>query len=351
MKIYIRTDASVAIGSGHVMRCLTLAKALLVRSVEVSFVCRELNGNICDLIENQGFHVCRLPGTGEFDAMQDAELTSRALCGKPTWLIVDHYSINTEWEQHLRPFVEKIMTIDDMADRSHDCDMLLDQNMFYNMHQRYDGLTPPDCRLYLGPQYALLRDEFIAARRTLRPRDGIIRRLMVFFGGSDPTNETEKTLQALNKQIFRDIAIDAVVGTANPKREKIQYMCATMQNVSFHCQITNMAELMTNADLAIGAGGTATWERCFLGLPSLVIVVADNQAEPSQASHNAGLVRLIGKSAEVTEEVLSAAIRRALFQPDELKEMIDRCLLFMGQRNSAVHDEILACMCEVPDAS
>lgn len=351
MKIYIRTDASAAIGSGHVMRCLTLAKALRERGAEICFVCRELSGNGSRLIENHNYRVCRLPGTGIFDAMQDAELTSRALCGNPDWIIVDHYGIDAEWEQHLRPFAGRIMAIDDVADRPHDCDLLLDQNMFDNMHQRYDGLVSPNCRLFLGPQYALLRDEFIIARNMLRQRDGSIRRILLSFGGSDPTNETEKTMQALDQEIFRNIAVDVVVGGANPKRDKIQHMCAAMQNMTYHCQVMNMAELVTYADLAIGAGGTSTWERCYLGLPSFVIAVADNQVESSLAAHNAGLLRFMGKSFGVTEGFLSTAIRQALLQPDELKEMANRCLLFMGQRNSAVHDEILACMFEVSDAT
>lgn len=343
MKIIIRADASVDIGTGHIMRCLTLAEDLRKRKAEVAFICREMSGNCIELVMNQGFPVFRLPGIDEFDAVLDAELVASlpCLCKKPDWLIVDHYNINAEWELRIRPTVGRIMVIDDLANRSHDCDILLDQNLFENMQWRYHNLTPSGCRQFLGPRYALLRDEFIETRRTLRARDGIVHRILIFFGGSDPTNETEKALLALNQLNCQDINVDVVVGSANPNGDKIQRICTVMTNVTFHRQVANMATLMANADLALGAGGTTTWERCFLGLPTLVVVVADNQEKPAQATDHAGLARVVGESSVVTVDVLAAEICEALRKPSELVEMSKRCLSFMGQRNASVNSEIL----------
>lgn len=350
MKIAIRADASIAIGTGHIMRCLTLAEALRWQKDDAVFICREVAGNCCDLIADKGFNVIRLPAAGEFDAAHDAEQMAEAFETRPDWLIVDHYGIGAAWEQQLRPHCGQIMVIDDLADRHHDCDLLLDQNLFDDMLQRYDTLVPPGCRLFLGPRYALLRDEFITAQQTLPQRDGMVRRILLFFGGSDPTNETEKALLAINRPRFRDISVDVVVGSANPKGDTIHNLCNAMENVTFHRQITNMAELMAKADLAIGAGGTATWERCILGLPTLVVVVADNQANPAQTADKAGVARLVGLSAEVTVSSLEMAIETALRNPAELAEMASRCRALMGVRNAPVHDEILTGLHGVSDA-
>lgn len=350
MRIVIRADASVSIGTGHIMRCLTLAEVLRERGAEVVFVCRELPGNCFGIIEEKGFVVIRLEGAESFVAAQDAEQTAKAMGVRPDWLIVDHYAISDEWERRLRPFTVRIMVIDDLADRHHDCDLLLDQNLFDDMQQRYVGLTPPGCRLFLGPRYALLRDEFITAQRVLRKRDGIVRRILLFFGGSDPTNETEKALLALDQPAYRNILVDVVTGSSNPLGSRIRDICADMPNAKYHQQVSNMAELMVRADFAIGAGGTTTWERCFLGLPTLIVIVADNQAVPARATAQSGLAWLAGLSAEVTVSSLATAIDSALRRPDELAGMSERCLSFMEQRNAPVHDEILTNLYEVSDA-
>lgn len=368
MKVVFRADASFAIGTGHVMRCLTLADALRQRGADISFVCRENPGSLISLIVGKGYPVVRLPlpvfecniapdgieDTVRLAAstwLQDADDTIEALKTQPDWLIIDNYALDHQWERALRPYVGKIMVIDDLAGCNHDCDLLLDQNLFINMETRYDGLLSEHCKKFLGPKYAILRPEFIETRKNMLKRDGNIRRILVFFGGSDPTNETAKTLEALYLINRPDIAVDVVVGETNPHRSDIKDRCASMPNTVYYCQITNMAEVMANTDLAIGAGGTATWERCFLGLPSLVIVVADNQLIPAQAADNAGLTHLIGKSSDITSASLALDIRKMLGQPDALTRMTNSCLNFMGRRNTPVSDEILTCLCELNHAA
>lgn len=350
MKIVMRADASVSIGTGHVMRCLTLAEALRERGAEVLFVCREEPGHCCDIILGRGFQVARLAATGPFSDERDAEQTVLAMDGRADWLIVDHYGIGAEWERRLRPQAGRIMAIDDLANRRHDCDLLLDQNLFDDMSARYRGLAPADCRLFLGPRYALLRDEFIAARRTLRERDGAVRRILLFFGGSDPTNETEKALLALGRLRSAEVALDVVVGSSNPLGDRIHDLCAALPGVTFHRQVANMAQLMARADLALGAGGATTWERCFLGLPSLVVVVAENQAEPARAAESAGVAWLLGESAAVSAASIESAVGRALREPGRLAEMSRGCLALMGERAAPVSGDIMNCLCEVADA-
>ncbi|GAM09647.1 UDP-2,4-diacetamido-2,4, 6-trideoxy-beta-L-altropyranose hydrolase [Geobacter sp. OR-1] len=345
MRFVIRADASVAIGSGHVMRCLTLAEALRGEGSEVLFVARRLAGDSIELIGSRGFDVRSLPGGDRFDPAVDAEQMAAILAEyRPDWLVVDHYGISSDWEVVVRPHVGSIMVIDDLADRPHDCDLLLDQNLTDGMASRYVGLLPPHCRTFIGPKYALLRPEFINVRKRVGCRTGQVDRLFIFFGGSDPTGETGKALRAISKLGRLEISIDVVVGAANPQLAEIKALCHEMPQVSFHFQVDNMAELMARADLAVGAGGTTTWERCFLGLPALLVVVADNQSALATTVAKAGLVRLLGDSATVTEESLSASLSEAIARPDELQQMSQACLELFGGRESPLHNDIVACL-------
>lgn len=345
-KAFIRVDASVQIGSGHVMRCLTLAGNLVQQGREAFFICRDLPGNLIQYIQNKGFTVSKLPclpaETAEAELQylaqnwqQDAAETSQAIAANKTagdhcLLVVDHYALDIKWERALRSVVDQIMVIDDLANRPHDCDKLLDQNYYSDMQRRYQGLVPACCELLLGPQYALLRPEFYAAKQKLRQRDGTVRRVLVFFGGSDPTGETFKALRAIQMLNRSDIIWDVVVGASNPRREEIKQVCSAMQSVRFYCQIDNIAELMVQADLAIGAGGSVTWERCFLGLPAIVVTVAENQVETVRDLAEVGAVWYLGKSETVDVACLIRMIKEAMNSPGYMIGMSQRGLAFFG---------------------
>jgi len=349
MTIIFRTDASQQIGSGHVMRCLTLADILKKRGTDVIFICREHSGNLIWQIEAKDYAVLRLPQADiEYTAApedlahapwlgvsweQDA-VDTIAILGdiRPQWLIVDSYAIDRRWEQMLRPHVERIMVIDDLSDRPHDCDVLLDQNLYQAMEMRYEKLVPKSCHNLLGPRYALLRTEFASARKDLRQRDGHVRRILVFFGGVDPTNETEKTLQALAEISDRQFEVDVVVGIGNFHKEQIRNICAVHEGFHFHCQVANMAELMAAADLAIGAGGTATWERCAMGTPAILTVVADNQKELAEAGARKGLFFYMGESHSVSSEKLLNVLKFSLCVPETLQYYSVNCLTFVDAK-------------------
>lgn len=307
MRIFVRSDASLQLGSGHIMRCLALTDALRSKGAEVSFICREQQGNLRELLQNKGYQVFRLPPSNllpqeDTGWESDAEETSRILqdAGHCAWLVIDHYLLDCRWESKLRRFVNKIMVIDDLANRRHDCDLLLDQNLHENPNNRYDGLLPDHCQRLLGPSYALLRPEFTQYRQKLRSRDGHIKRILISFGGSDPTNETARALQAITLLGRNEIALDVVVGSSNPHKAAIKEICSTIPQATFHCQADNMAELMGKADLAIGAGGSTTWERCCMGLPSIALIVAENQAEITRMTAAFGALINLGRSKEVS---------------------------------------------------
>lgn len=336
-KAFIRADASVQIGTGHVMRCLTLAGDLACEGWQVFFVIRDLPGNLAALIQKNGYGINVLPavelaaGENQFEALgrrwrEDAEETGWFMLQQQTEadfcrLIVDHYALDAQWEQSLRSVTDEIMVIDDLANRYHDCDILLDQNYYRDMQGRYQGLVPQQCRLLLGPRYALLRSEFRRVKEHLQQRDGVLRRLLVFFGGSDPTQETLKTLRAIGLLECRGMSVDVVVGLSNPGRKEIEQLCAPMAGVHFHCQVDNMAELIARADLAIGAGGTATWERCYLGLPALLVAVAENQVEMVQDLAETGAIEYLGWHEEVSAERLAQAVAELCEEPERLVAM------------------------------
>jgi len=276
MNIIFRTDSSYAIGTGHLMRCLTLADDLAKHGINAEFVCRDLPGNCNFLAEEKGYKVHKVNNDID-DAKETIKICQQL--SEVDWLIVDNYALDENWERQLRPYVNKIMVIDDLANRNHDCDLLLDQNFYENMEVRYDNLVPDTCKKLLGPKFALLRDEFVQQRTKLRERDGEIKRILIFFGGSDPDNLTEVAIEAIKALNKENIITDIVVGAANAKKAYLKEHYAELPNFNVHCQINNMAELMANADLAIGAGGSTTWERCCLGLPSIVIPIADNQIQ------------------------------------------------------------------------
>ena len=309
MNVVFRVDASADMGTGHLMRCLTLAETLHERGTQTRFICREHKGNLIPLLQQKTMPVTMLPLPTAGDTTpsedyaawlsvtqaEDAGQTIEALNGeKPDWLVVDHYGLDVTWEQRLRPHVSKLMVIDDLANRHHDCDVLLDQNYSAEGERRYGGLVADACRLLVGPRYALLRPEYVAYRRTLRTRDGEIRRVLVFFGGSDPHNITRLALEGLSAPEFQHLEVDVVVGANNPHRVALEEQVLARPLTNLYGFRPHLADLIAQADLAIGAGGVTTWERMCLGLPSLVVNIADNQRPACESLARAELIQYIG---------------------------------------------------------
>jgi UDP-2,4-diacetamido-2,4,6-trideoxy-beta-L-altropyranose hydrolase len=299
MYIAFRADASSQMGTGHFMRCLTLADALTQRGAHCRFISRQLPAHLGEMLTVRGHEFAQLSthaGASDSDELThaawlgvsqsaDAKESTLVLSDRHwDWLVVDHYAIDGRWESRLRSAAGQIMVIDDLADRQHDCDVLLDQNYYRQMESRYSGRVPTHCRLLLGPRYALLREEFQYWRARISPRCGPVKRVLVFFGGVDADNCTGQTLKALRNIDHGELTVDVVIGAGHPNRVQIESMCADA-HYSCHVQTQRIAELMAAADLAIGAGGGATWERCCLGLPCITLCTADNQS--MQVAHAA----------------------------------------------------------------
>lgn len=333
MRVTIRADASVAIGSGHVMRCLTLARVLRDQGAKVQFASRLLAGNLCDFIASCGFEMHHLPdsipaGIVDKESMafavdwqRDADEMRHAARVVQDWLVVDHYGLDAHWERRMRGCAKRILVIDDLANRSHDCEILLDQNYFLSPEGRYDGKVPQSCQLLLGPCFALLAPQYDQAALSLRLRDGHVRRVLVFFGGSDPTGETLKALDAIRILAWPDVHFDVVVGAGNPQKELIKSRCAELSNIAYYCQTPDMAQLCSLADVALGAGGSANWERFKLGLPSIVVVTADNQRETVDALEAGRYIRLLGRHDEIDAGGMAEALSQMSKQPAVLLQM------------------------------
>jgi len=337
MHIVFRTDASIQIGTGHVVRDLTLANKLFSLGVRITFICREHPGNLCEFIEKAGYQLVRL-ATPSSDSVSNALVHSSWLgasqeedalktlerldeIGGCDWLIVDHYAIDITWEKIVRQLAKKIMVIDDLADRSHDCDLLLDQNFYQGVDARYDKLVSSQCIKLLGPHYAMLRPEFSIALSKMKIRTGKLQRILVFFGATDSNNETLKVLHAFQLLNRPEITVHVILGINHPFKSDVRNFASSMKQVVCHDYVENMAELMIDSDLYLGAAGTTTWERCCLGLPSLVIAVASNQIGPIEQLSHAGIVRFLGEGGSVTAEYIARALNEVLATPSALAEM------------------------------
>jgi UDP-2,4-diacetamido-2,4,6-trideoxy-beta-L-altropyranose hydrolase len=247
----------------------------------------------------------------EIDARQVlAELMKTSVPIK--WLIVDHYALNNRWEKTIRQMVQKIIVIDDLADRPHDCDLLLDQNFFAAPEPRYEALVPEHCTRLFGPEFALLRPEFRRAREFSRIRGNGLARILVYFGGNDPGNITGMALEALCSPKLKHMYVDIVVGPLSPYLEDLKEKVKNRPGTRIHIQPREFVELLLRADLCIGAGGTTTWERLCLNVPSVVITVADNQIPSTSELDQAGYVRWLGRAETITSEDIATALSEML---------------------------------------
>ena len=323
------------------MRCRTLARQLRLQGAEVLFLCRRQPGDLIALLK-QEFRVLALPkqllisckgldGPELYGAWlgcsqdQDAVdcLTALASAGVQSadWLVTDHYGLDASWEVQLINALAgvkgtpKLMVIDDLADRPHQADLLLDQNFFgETTDQRYGALLPPQCRQLLGPHYALLGPEY-AQLHPLVPKRTELRRVLVFFGGVDPDNLTGRTLEALMDPDLAHLAVDVVIGRQSPHRQAVADWVGQRPLTTLHSPLQSLAGLIARADLAIGAGGATTWERACLKLPSLVVAIAANQVPFSEALHHAGHLQLLGEAATVSTEQIRSALLALIAHP------------------------------------
>jgi UDP-2,4-diacetamido-2,4,6-trideoxy-beta-L-altropyranose hydrolase len=316
-----RCDASGQLGSGHVVRCLALADALRAAGWCCAFASAPGTAEAVPALARSGHRLIELA-----DPAREAASLKLALHQGCDLLVVDHYRRDAEFESACRPWASRILVIDDLASRRHDCELLLDPTLGRQAAD-YAPLAPETCRMLLGPDFALLRPQFLAARPAAlkrRTSQHTIRRILVSLGGTDPSNLTGKVLRGIVLSGV-EAAIDVVLGGTAPHLEEVRALAAASPlATSVHTAVEDMASVMSNADLAVGAAGTTSWERCALGLPSLMLVIADNQELVAQSLDQAGAAACLGRHETVTEERLAAEVRTLATNPSRLDAMAAR---------------------------
>lgn len=275
MKFAFRADASSTIGTGHVVRCATLADELQLRGARVVFFCREAPGHMCGWLEDKGYEVRRLPGPASSPPQEIRHMHAALGAERFDWLVVDHYGLDATWERAMAPLGGARFVIDDIF-RVHDCEALLDQNVL-DESTAYSDLVPKHCRQLVGPRYGLLRPEFAIARQVRRHRAGTLDKILVSFGGTDPSNETAGAIEGFLRSSLIHAQATVVLGRGNTRRSDIRQQYVNSHRIRFIDHCDDMAVLMDWADIAIGAGGSTSWERCCMGLPTIAVEVAENQ--------------------------------------------------------------------------
>jgi len=293
MNVLVRVDGSKALGGGHVMRQLALAGALRDSGAQVRFACHGADGMASRAIAAQGFAVQLLaPG------LEDVEATRQAAAGAVDWLVVDQYELGAAWERDARGFARRILVVDDLANRAHDADLLVDQNYYAGLERRYAGFVPETCERLLGPAYALLRPEFAAARDQVN-RDRPVRRILVSFGATDPLGQTSVALEGIRRLKAKELEIDVPDGS------------------------DRMAQLMAAADVAIGSGGVSTNERLCLGLPAAVVATHPFQETSARDVAAIGAHRYLGPAAALDADGYARAVSELMSQPAALRRMTE----------------------------
>ncbi|MEE9210775.1 MAG: UDP-2,4-diacetamido-2,4,6-trideoxy-beta-L-altropyranose hydrolase, partial [Kiloniellales bacterium] len=303
--VVFRADAAPWIGAGHVARCLSLAETFGAEGWRCRLACRAGTLETAPAIARCFRETLILEGVEEDEA--------RAIAAR--WpegcdlLVVDHYGRAAPFEEALRPWARAILAIDDLC-RAHTCDYLLDPTPGRTAGD-YAGRVPQGCEVYLGPAYVPLKSVFAERRaRALarRRKPGPVERILVSLGATDPDNLTALALGGIVRSGLKP-AVEIVLGPVAPHREEVRAQAAALDlDVTVHEGLEDMAALMARADLAIGAAGITSWERCCLGLPSVLVVTADNQRRVAEALERAGAAVSLGWHSAVGPERIAAAV-------------------------------------------
>lgn len=337
MNFAFRLDASLEIGTGHYGRCFTLANKIVEAGHYVLFICRHIPKHLMEQLQSNGFDVLILKHAPDKDCLNDLYHSSwlevsqerdakQCINGLKDldiyldWLIVDHYALDARWENKLRPCARNICVIDDLADRIHNCDALIDQNFYKNKNTRYLDLVPKSCNLMLGPEFAILRDEFKNLKKSVKAHNGTIGNITIFFGGSDKDNFTGFTINALGELGLKKTNVNVVVGKLHPDIKMLKKQCKEY-GYKLHIQSNKIASIFLNSDLCIGGGGVITWERCCLGLPSIIISISMNQIQIAKDLDEINGCSYIGESSSITKETIQVKITQLMKNEKQLKEI------------------------------
>ncbi len=320
-RIAIRVEGSSKIGTGHVARSLTLAQEFSRRGVESVFCLKDVDGLLSDEISRKGFQVSRIPVSASFkeDAKCFTLTFEKYHC---QGAVLDGYDFNQNYLESVRASIPFILSIDDLAETVFCSDMVLNQNINATA-KIYEGKVSSRIKLLLGPAYALLREEFNKLHAV--PKDfSRVKNILVTFGGADPHNVTLKAIRALER-LCGDFRITVVVGVSNPHEQEIKnYTALSKSQIHVLKNVDHMGELMVDADMAISSGGSTSWELCCLGVPTLQIMLAENQRNVITGLDERGVTINLGWHEDVTEEMIHQGAANLMADGDKRRAMSSR---------------------------
>lgn len=318
--LVVRADASALIGAGHLMRCLALAQAwqdargctIFVMATEAPALEARLRSEAIDVV-----HFQARPG-GSDDATQTAALSKDF---GTSWVVVDGYHFGTDYQRIIKDSGLHLLAIDDNGQAEHYCaDIVLNQNFRANecLYSRRESYT----RLLLGSRYALLRREFLKWCGYKPEIPEVARRVLVTLGGGDPNNLTLKVIQALPQVVVDGLKMKVVVGGANAHHKSLEAAVHDSRlPIRLERNVTNMSDLMAWADVAIAAGGSTCWELAFMGLPSALVILAENQRPIPENLDAAGMAVNLGWQEGMTSDQIAQALQKLMKEQETRKEM------------------------------
>ncbi len=321
--LVLRADASVSMGTGHVMRCLALAQAWQDEGGKCVLAMAESTEALERRLAAEGMEVVRLGARA--GSSQDAdELSQLALIRGASWVVADGYHFRAEYQRGLKDAGLKVLLVDDSGRvGAYNADLVLDQGAC--VKEDLYRSSEPCSRLLLGPRYALLRREFHARPPGQRLVSSSDSKILVTMGGSDPHNVTLQAIQALARVRAQNIRATIVAGGSNPHREDLEkQLRISGANGRLLRDPANMATLMAEADMAVSAAGVTCWEMCFLGLPAILVDVAENQRPMARALDRLGIGVHLGSGEDATPEAIAEKLEWLLASPEVRAQMSER---------------------------
>ncbi len=309
-RLVLRADASAQIGTGHVMRCTALAHSWKERGGDVTFVTTCRNECLLRRLHDAADDV--VPVAQPYPDSGDQEAILRVLESHPkAYVVLDGYHFDPGYQDRVRQTGHRLLVIDDVAHlERYNADFLLNQNIHA---ERLSYHCNSDAELLLGTRYALVRPEFLVWRDWRRGTVEVARRVLVTLGGSDPNNVTLKVVRALKQLDVRDIEVKTLVGPANLHLDSLsQAIKTSARTFQLLTYVNNMPELMARADLAVSAGGSTCWELAFMGLPNIILVLADNQRGIGEGLAAAGVAVNLGWHEKVSDDRIAETLRELM---------------------------------------
>jgi len=331
MHLHIRADADEKIGAGHIMRCIAFAQAWKDQGGEVTFISHCESGALKERIQSEGFRLVAIDHVypDSSDLTNTLAILKSESADQKHWLVLDGYHFTPEYQNAIRDERYRVMVIDDTNHLSHyHADILLNQNIHApDLNYHCDENTT----LLMGTRYVLLRREFLNYRDFNRQIPGRAKNILVTLGGADPDNVTLKVVGALKLLDEQDVAVRIIIGPANPHQEPLR---KAIVSADFKAELLinppNMPELMAWADLAISAGGSTCWELAFMGVPSIVLILAANQAAVAEYLMNKETVVNLGRFADSSEEDIRHACKSLMHDNISRKYLSEQSRMLIG---------------------